>query len=43
MQLTKAMLIRVETFNTEVEIWPSRYPVLNTGAVEEGDIHSHSD
>ncbi|SMG52367.1 helix-turn-helix domain-containing protein [Cedecea sp. NFIX57] len=25
------------------EIWPSRYQTLNAGAVEEGDIHSHSD
>ena len=25
------------------EIWPSRYQALNIGAVEEGDIHSHSD
>lgn len=25
------------------EIWPSRYQTLEPGAVEEGDIHSHSD
>ncbi|HEY3986466.1 helix-turn-helix transcriptional regulator [Cedecea sp.] len=25
------------------EIWPSRYPALNPGAVEEGNIHSHCD
>jgi Ner family transcriptional regulator len=25
------------------EIWPSRYPALNTGAAKEGDVHSHCD